>query len=190
MNDSKLLLFSAALMLPCGCGDEITEASTPDKTEVDEDAREVALDPDGDGVAEGSLNNSRASMTFELDDPLPELEEAAVSDVDDFRKFDATRDEALGDVADALDIVVSSPRSGITVSLMNDGTLVPSPPTGPGQWSVTMEDNRREFTIEWFNETASGLSLQTGQTYDVLYSLGDNCCVGEVPSTAIEFVVE
>ena len=177
-----LSFLSAALFIG-GCGDDITPSGS-DK--VDSDEQEMTLDPDGDGVAEGQEAGELAAMSFELSEPLPEIAEAEQGD-GVHRSFDATRDIAMEDIADALDVSVSSPRTGVSVSLTADGMLVPAPPSGPGEWSVTLDDSRTEFEIQWFNASGGGSQIQPGQRYDVVYSLGSNCCMEAISDTSIEF---
>ncbi len=178
------IIFLSTASLALACGDDITEGGI-DK--VDADEQEMTLDPDGDGVAEGEAEGSLGSMTFELSSPLPEISGSTRDDDVGFRSFDATFDAAMGDIADNLDITVSSPRTGVAVSLTADGTLVPAPPSGPGEWSVTLDDSRTEFSIEWYNEVSGGARIAPGQRYDVVYSLGANCCMERIDDTAIEF---
>lgn len=183
MKRPILLSFFSAALLVGGCGDDTT-TSGPDK--VDADDQEMTLDPDGDGVAEGQDLGDRAAMSFTLSEPLPEIAGADQGD-GVHRSFDATEDFALQDVVEALDMTVSSPRTGTSFSITGDGMLVASPPTGPGEWSVTLSDDRLDFTIEWYNETASGARIEPGQSYDVIYSVGSNCCVAAVSEQALEF---
>jgi hypothetical protein len=184
-RQTLLSIFSVAL-LAMGCGDDTTSSGS-DK--VDSDEQEMTLDPDGDGVAEGQQAGDLASMSFELSEPLPEIAGSQVGD-GVHRAFDATEDAALADVTDALDLTVSSPRSGVSLSLTADGTLVPAPPSGPGEWSVTLSDDRMDFTIEWYNETTSGARIEPGRSYDVVYSVGSNCCVARVTDQTLEFSLD
>ncbi len=177
------LSFLSAALFTGGCGDDFTSSGS---NKVGSDEQEMTLDPDGDGVAEGQEAGELAAMSFELSEPLPEIAEADQGD-GVHRSFDATNDFAMGDIADALDVTVSSPRTGVTVSLTADGMLVPAPPSAPGEWSVTLDDSRTEFTIEWFNATGGGSQIRPGQRYDVVYSLASNCCLESIGDTAIEF---
>jgi len=173
---SKYTLLLAALALPA-CSSDSTE-STKGKVEVEDPA--TVLDPDGDGEAEAIVEMDVASVAFELAEPLPEI---------DFR-IDGTEDAAVMDVISALSLVVSSPRSGVSVSLADDGEMVSGMPSAAGEWSVELSDDRRTLTFSWFNATASGLTMKSGEPYDVLYSLADNCCVAEFDETAITMVVD
>ena len=176
-----LSFLSTALLLGA-CGDDIT----PSGSKVDADEQEMTLDPDGDGVAEGQEAGELAAMSFELSEPLPEISAAEQGD-GVHRSFDATEDFALETIAEAIDVTVASPRTGVSLSLTADGMLVPSPPSGPGEWSLTISDNRRDVSLQWYNEASGGSRIQTGQTYEVVYSLGSNCCLESVGETAIEF---
>ena len=169
------LLFTVLAVVACS-GDS-TDTGDDDKVAV-EDPAEV-LDPDGDGAAEGSVDGEVAAVSFELAEPIPELP---------FR-VSATDDAAMLDIIDALSIVVSSPRSGTSVSL-SEGKLVSGMPAAAGEWSVELADDRMSFEISWFNGTIGGLSMQPGQDYDVLYSLGDNCCMDSMPETTMKFRVD
>ena len=176
-----LSFLSAALFLG-GCGDDFSSSSS----KVDADEQEMTLDPDGDGVAEGQEAGELAAMSFELSEALPEI--AGVDQADGVhRSFDATDDFALETIAEALDVIVSSPRTGVSVSLTADGMLVPAPPMGPGEWSLTLNDERSLVLLEWYNEVSGGPRIRSGQTYEVVYSLGSNCCLESVGDTAIEF---
>lgn len=177
-----LSFLSTALFIG-GCGDDITPSGSE---KVDSDEQEMTLDPDGDGVAEGQEQGELAAMSFELSDPLPEISAAEQGD-GVHRSFDATNDVALEDVADALDVTVSSPRTGVSVSLTADGMLVPAPPSAAGEWSVTLDDSRRVFKIQWYNESGGVSKISPGQRYDVIYSLGSNCCLESMADTSIEF---
>ncbi len=183
-RNTVLSLFAAALLVG-GCGDDFTSSGS-DK--VDADEQEMTLDPDGDGVAEGQKQGELASMEFELEEPLPEISGAARGE-DAHRAFDGTTDLALESVAEALDITVSSPRSGVSVSLTADGMLVPAPPSAPGEWSMTLSDSRKIVSLQWYNEVAGGARIEAGQTYDIVYSLGSNCCLVSVGETAIPFML-
>lgn len=182
MKRPILLSFFSAAFFIGACGDDTTTSGT-DK--VDADDQEMTLDPDGDGVAEGQDLGDRAAMSFSLSEPLPEISGDGAH-----RSYDATDDFALGDVAEALDVTVSSPRSGVSFSITTDGMLVPAPPSAPGEWSVTLSDDRLDFTIEWYNATTTGASIQPGQTYDVVYSVNSNCCVASVADQALEFSLD
>lgn len=166
-----LLPFTVLAIVACS-GD-----STPtddDKVAI-EDPAEV-LDPDGDGVAEGAVEGDVATMSFELAEPLREIS---------FRVA-ATEDAAMLDVIDALSLVVSSPRSGASVSL-SEGKLVSGRPAAAGEWSVDLADDRMSFEVSWYNATLGGLTMKPGQSYDVMYSLGDNCCLESFGETVMTF---
>jgi hypothetical protein len=168
------LLFAAIIL--AACSGDATESGVT-KVHVDDPA--TVLDPDGDGAAQGSVEGHVAAMSLELDEPLPEV---------DFR-IAGTEDGAVMDVADALSLVVSSPRSGISVSLA-DGELVAGPPAKAGEWSIDLSDDRMVFDVSWFNETSGGLTMKVGQDYDVVYSLGDNCCISSFGDTIMKFTVD
>ena len=177
------LSFLSAAILAGGCGDDFSSSGS---SKVDPEEQEMTLDPDGDGVAEAQGAGELASMSFALSDPLPEIAGAEAQD-GVFRSFDATDDFALGSIAEALEVQVSSPRTGVSVSLTADGMLVPAPPSAPGEWSVTLSDDRMNVSLQWYNEVGSGARITPGQTYDVIYSLGDNCCVSSVSEQALQF---
>ncbi|MGH1346592.1 MAG: hypothetical protein ACRBN8_33815 [Nannocystales bacterium] len=181
-----LSFFSAAVLLG-GCGDDFTSSGS---SKVDSDEQEMTLDPDGDGVAEGQEAGDLAAMSFELSEPLPEIAEAEVDHGGSVhRSFDATNDFALETIAEAIEVNVASPRTGVSLSLTADGMLVPAPPSGPGEWSLTLSDDRREVSLQWYNEAAGGTRIQSGQSYQVVYSLDANCCLESVGETAIEFTL-
>ncbi len=177
------LSFLSAALFTGGCGDDITPSGSE---KVDSDEQEMTLDPDGDGVAEGREAGELASMSFELSDPLPEIAAAAQGD-GVHRSFDATQDIALETIAEALEVTVASPRTGVSLTLTSDGMLVPAPPSGPGEWSMTLSDDRMGLTLQWYNEAAGGTRIQPDQTYEVVYSLDTNCCLQSVGERAIEF---
>lgn len=185
MKRHTVLSFFTAALLVGGCGDDFTNSGS---NKVDSDEQEMTLDPDGDGVAEGQEQGELASMDFELGEPLPEISGAEPGE-DAHRAFDATQDLALESIAESLDVSVSSPRSGVSVSLTADGMLVPAPPSAPGEWSVTLSDDRRDISLQWYNEVGGGARIEAGQSYDVVYSLGSNCCLASVSETAIEFTL-
>jgi len=177
------LSFLSAALFVGGCGDDFTSSGS---SKVDSDEQEMTLDPDGDGVAEGQEAGELAAMSFELSEPLPEIAEADQGD-GVHRSFDATDDFALESIAEAIEVNVASPRTGVSLSLTADGMLVPSPPSAPGEWSLTLSDDRREVSLQWYNEAAGGTRIQAGQSYQVVYSLATNCCLESVGETAIEF---
>ena len=179
-----LSFFSTALLLG-GCGDDFTSSGS---SKVDSDEQEMTLDPDGDGVAEGQEAGELAAMSFELSEPLPEIAEADQGD-GVHRSFDATSDIALETIAEAIDVTVASPRTGVSLSLTADGMLVPAPPSAPGEWSLTLSDSRTEVSLQWYNQASGGSQIQAGQTYQVVYSLASNCCLVSVGETAIEFTL-
>ena len=188
MRRHTALIFLSAACLTAGCGDDTTSSGS---NKVDPEEQEMPLDPDGDGVAEAQEDGERASMAFELSDPLPEIAGAELDEPEAWghRAFDGTEDAALQSIAVALEVTVSSPRTGVTVSLTADGMMVPSPPSGPGEWSITLNDERTEITLDWYNEVSGGARISAGQPYDVVYSLGSNCCLASVEDTAIEFML-
>jgi hypothetical protein len=168
------LLFAALAAVACSADSADTGEG---KVDV-EDPAEV-LDPDGDGAAEGSVAGEVAAVSFELAEPLPEIP---------FR-VSATDDAAMLDVIGAFSLVVSSPRSGTSVSLA-EGTLVAGAPMGPGEWSVELADDRMSFEVSWFNGTTSGLTMKAGEDYEVLYSLADNCCMASFSDTTVKLRIE
>lgn len=186
MRRHTALSFLSAALLIGGCGDDYTSSGS-DK--VDADEQDMTLDPDGDGIAEGQEAGDLAAMSFELRDPLPEISGSKLDDGTSHREFDASEDFALETIAEALEVEVSSPRSGVSVSLTRDGMLVPAPPSGPGEWSVTLSDDRLGITLQWYNEVGNAGRIDRGASYDVVYSLGDNCCLESVSETAIEFML-
>ncbi|MBC8067916.1 MAG: hypothetical protein IAG13_06235 [Deltaproteobacteria bacterium] len=165
-----IALFSSA------CSGDASEATV---TKVDVEDPATVLDPDGDGAAQGTVEGEVAAISLELEEPLPEI---------DFR-VDGTDDAAVMDVASALSLTVSSPRSGISVSL-GDGELVAGPPSKAGEWSIELSDDRLVFDVSWFNESKGGLTMKTGEEYDLVYSLGDNCCIKSFDDTAMNFTVD
>lgn len=179
-----LSFLSTALFIG-GCGDDISSSGS---NKVDSDEQEMTLDPDGDGVAEGQEAGELAAMSFELSEPLPEIAEAEQGD-GVHRSFDATEDFALETIAEAIEVNVASPRTGVSLSLTADGMLVPAPPSGPGEWSLTLSDDRTKVSLQWYNEASGGSRIQPGQSYEVVYSLDSNCCLESVGETAIEFTL-
>jgi hypothetical protein len=169
-----ILLFAAVSI--AACSNDATESGVA-KVDVEDPA--TVLDPDGDGKAEGAVDGNVATMSFELAEPLPEIP---------FR-IAGTEDGAIMDVVAALTLVVSSPRSGVSANL-SDGTMVAGAPKGPGEWSVELSDDRTVFAISWFNETASGLTMKSGEDYDVVYSLDENCCVDAFEDVTMKFFVD
>lgn len=173
----KKTTLAIAALCTFACSGDTTESGVA-KVDVEDPA--TVLDPDGDGQADAVVTDDVASMTFTLTDPLPDLG----------YRSDGSMDEALLDVLDSFDLVVSSPRTGVTASLTADGTLVPPDPSGPGEWSVDISDDRKEFTVSWYNETRSGLHMTAGETYDMTWSLGDNCCINRVGDTVATVVLK
>ncbi|HWB81575.1 MAG TPA: hypothetical protein VG755_41725 [Nannocystaceae bacterium] len=165
------LLFAAVCLAACS-----NDAAESGVAKVDIEDPATVLDPDGDGTAEAEVEGSIATMSFELAEPLPEIP---------FRVA-GTMDGAVMDLVDAFSLVVSSPRSGITVSIA-EGELVDGPPKGPGEWSVELSDDRTVLDYSWYNETKGGLTLKSGEEYDVVYSLDDNCCVSSFGDTTMKF---
>ena len=170
---THILLITAFLG---ACSGDTTESGVA-KVAIDEPTD--LLDEDGDGAAQGAVEADVAVMTFELGEPLPEVS---------FR-IDGTEDGAVLDVVAALSFVVSSPRSGVTATL-EDGELVAGPPDAPGEWSVDLADDRMSFTVSWYNETRSGLTMKAGEVYDAVFSLDENCCIDSFPATSLEFKVK
>jgi len=171
MKKHSILFAFAFSALLGACSGDTTESGVA-KVEVEDPA--ALLDPDGDGEAEATIEGEVATLTFELGEPLPEVE---------FR-IDGTEDGAVLDIVDALSLVVSSPRSGVSASLA-DGEFVAERPTGPGEWSVELADDRMSFAVSWFNETRSGLTMKSGESYDVVFSVGTNCCLRAFEDTTI-----
>lgn len=155
------LLFAAVCLAACS-----NDAAESGVAKVDIEDPATVLDPDGDGTAESTVEGTVAAMSLELAEPLPEIP---------FR-IAGTEDGAVMDVVAALTLIVSSPRSGVSVSLA-EGEMVAGPPSGPGEFSVDLSDDRMEITVSWFNETKGGLTMKAGEEYDVVYALDDNCCV-------------
>lgn len=184
MKKSPAILMATLLATACGGGSTVESTGKVGTTPQEQ---QMNLDPDGDGTVQADVKGMDASMSFAFDTALPIISKDEVGPSQSFRSTDGSEDAAVLDLVSALDIVVSSPRSGVSVSLMSDGMLVASPPTAPGEWSITLDDARMNMTLEWYNETTSGLSLKEGQSYDVMYSLGDNCCVDAIEPTSMKF---
>lgn len=169
MKKSTLLVAAA---LVGACSTDSTEAGVA-KVEV-ADPQDV-LDPDGDGHVQATVEEEVAVMALELAEPLPEISGPRSSD-----------DPALLDIVDAMFVTVSSPRSLASVSL-EDGIYVAETPDEPGEWTATLTDDRMTIHLHWFNETPNGLKMTAGESYDVVFELGDNCCIAEVPPTTTKF---
>jgi hypothetical protein len=166
----SILLVVAALV--GACSTDSTEAGVA-KVEVANP--DDVLDPDGDGEVQATVEEKVAVMALELAEPLPEISGPRSSD-----------DPALLDIVDAMFVTVSSPRSLASVSL-EDGIYVTETPDEPGEWTATLSDDRMTIGLKWFNETPSGLTMTPGQSYDVVFELGDNCCITAVPPTTRKF---
>ncbi len=168
------LLFAAVSI--AACSGDATESGGA-KVDIEDPA--TVLDPDGDGAAQGTVEGAVATMSFELAEPLPEIP---------FRVA-GTEDGAVMDVVAALTFVVSSPRSGTSVSLA-EGEMVAGEPKKAGEFAVELSDDRMTFDISWYNETKGGLTMKPGQEYDVVYSLDDNCCITSFESTTMKFKID
>ena len=183
MKKSSAILMATLL---AACGGDSTSSSSG-KVGSNPQQQQMNLDPDGDGTAQGDIKGNEAVISFSFDQPLPVLAGDQVGQNEIFRSSDGSEDAAVLDIVSALDIVVSSPRSGVSVSLMSDGMLVAAPPSAPGEWSILLDDDRMGMELEWYNETTTGLSLKAGESYSVMYSLGDNCCVDSIEPTSMKF---
>lgn len=170
MKKSTLLVTAA---LVGACSTDSTESGVA-KVEV-ADPQDV-LDPDGDGEVQATVEEDVASISFDLAEPLPEISGPRSS----------SDDPAMLDVVGALFVTVSSPRSLTSVNL-DDGIFVGETPDEPGEWTATLSDDRRIIDLSWYNETPSGLKITKGEPYDVVFELGENCCVDEVPPTTMPF---
>jgi hypothetical protein len=58
-----------------------------------------------------------------------------------------------------------------------------------GEWSVTLDDSRTAIDVQWYNGAGGSLTLKEGFAYDVVYSLGTNCCIEAVEATSMRFML-
>jgi hypothetical protein len=164
MNKFHVCCFLGALAaIGCG-GDETSSSGT--KSEVD-----VAALEDEGVVAE--MTEEVAAIGVPLATPFPEADKDEIEDV----------------MMEAASLVVSSDESGATANL-SDGTPVDGEPSAPGEFSWELDEERTTLTINFFNETASGMSIDKGAEYTAVLSIAENKFTDELPATSFTVTVD
>lgn len=103
-----------------------------------------------------TLSGATGTMVVPFSTPVPNVPN------DDFEE------EMTGAVA----LTVSSPRTGVTVNLM-DGVLA-DVPTAPGEYSWALNTERTQATLTFVNSTTAGLTLKPGLDYLATMSVQTN----------------
>jgi hypothetical protein len=163
MNKFHVCCFLGALAA-VGCGDD--SSTSTGKGEVDV----ATLEDEGVMVA---MAGDVASITVPFIDPVPMASGSAVEN----------------EMSDATSLVVSSVASGSSADI-SDGTMVDGEPTEPGEFSWELDEERSEMTLTFYNETTSGLTLESGSSYRATLAISENDFVVEVPAMTFDIEFE
>ncbi len=164
MNKFHVCCFLGALAaIGCG-GDESSTGGT--KSEVDVDMLEE------EGVV-AEMTEEVAAIGVPLATPFPVADKQEIEDV----------------MMEAATLVVSNEESGASADL-SDGTPVDGEPSAPGEFSWELDEERTTLTIEFYNETASGMSIDKGTEYVATLSIAENKFTDEVPATSFTVTVD
>lgn len=163
MKTLRLCLLTG-VVLGIGCGDDGGVVTTQ-KAEVDEAA-----------LTDGILVNIQGDLGEVI---VPFLE--PVPDVPD--------DDFEDEMVDSVALVVTSPRSLASADLMA-GTVVEDAPTGPGQFTWTLNGDRDAAQLIFFNETPGGLTLEPGLDYVVQLQVSTNDYVEKLPAITFDANVQ
>ncbi|MCP4602260.1 MAG: hypothetical protein GY847_17370 [Proteobacteria bacterium] len=113
-----------------------------------------------DPVQVSLLTNGNASLTFELEEELPQAEQG------DYK----LADDLLGS---AVQLIVMNTAGNITANL-KDGDRIDADPSDPGQYTIGVDDDRDKIVIVFFNETKDNLSLQSDGMYKAEINIQPN----------------
>ncbi len=89
----------------------------------------------------------------------------------------------------SVDLVVSSPRTGVSVRLA-DATLVAETPRQAGEVTWKLSDDRAVATLTFFNVTPQGESLERGWDYSVALTIADNDFIEAVPAVMLNVNIQ
>ena len=110
-----------------------------------------------ESVSVDLLENGNATITLPLTSPLP--------DSDDTDLAALLEQDTIG--------LVVTKDNGITANLTS-GTRVETTPTNPGEYFVTISDDRLEVEVEFRNETTEGRALHETNNYTAAVKVQTN----------------
>ncbi len=139
---------------------------------------EPALVEGATRIAEGELTDgvtvrlegALGTVGLPFVDPVPEVDDLV---------FQEELEGAVG-------LFVVSELSGAAADL-GAGTVVDGTPAAAGEYSWTLDEERTEVTLTFFNESPGGLTLNIGQPYSAQLSITANAYVERL--SAISFPV-
>jgi hypothetical protein len=150
---SSLFLLSFGLAVTA-CGDDAVQSVDSRKGEIDRPALESGVTV--------TISGDVGTVTLPFLVSVPEVG-------GDTGGGNQLEDE----LSTAVSLVVTSNSSGATADLAA-GILTEDSPSSVGQWNWTLNDDRDEATMTFFNSTVSGLTLKSSVTYDAALSIASN----------------
>jgi len=199
-NEGTLQMFRSARLVPAEClsetgalpnpchadrdleGDDVVltvrtgRASPWNFGSLDDDANPPTAEGKGeldiaalqDGEWPVQINGELGVVRLPFSTPLP----SSIDDVEDPGE----------EIADALTLLIESDETETTASLM-DGTLVDDVPDEPGEYSCTVNEERTQATIRFFNESDAGLTVKTDRTYTVMITIDGSAYVEDLDAS-------
>jgi hypothetical protein len=156
-------LFLTGAVASFGCGDDGGDDIT--KGEVDE----AALN---NGVMV-SIQGAQGTVTVPFSEPVPDVAD------DDFEM----------EMSGAVSLLVTSNQSGAMADLAS-GTIADGAPMRAGEYGWTLNDDRTEATMTFFNETQGGLTLKPGNGYTAQLAVTTNDYVQRVSAISFQVSVQ
>ena len=150
----------------------VSTAACPEESEVDVSAAQVDVAKLRDGVTV-TLSGKTGKVTVPLSRSLPE----------------APKNEVESELSAAVNLVVSS-TSGESVTLKSDGKLVTGTPAAPGEFAWSINGDRDEVTLTFYNEAKAGQSLKAGSSYTASLTVGTNDLVERLGATTFPVTVK
>lgn len=153
---SQIASFACLLILGplAACSDDPVELVDDRKGEIDRPALESGVTV--------TLSGDVGTVTLPFIVDVPEVG----ADTDGGNPLE---DELAG----AVSLVITSNNSGATADLAA-GILIEDSPSSAGEWSWTLNGDRDEATMTFFNASVSGLTLKPSVTYDAALSIATN----------------
>jgi hypothetical protein len=159
----RVLLATSIFAVACsGSATEVSEKAEVDRTILEEEGITV--------VVSGSLANTDVPLA----NPVP----TSVSD----EEFEAEMREAIS-------FVIVSVSTGASADL-SDATVVEGEPAAPGEVNWSFNEARDAVTVQFYNESASGMSLTAGGDYTAQLSIASNPYISMLPAVGFDLTVE
>lgn len=112
-------------------------------------------------------------VPFDPSNPIPEVPRADLED----------------ELSGAVSLVVTNPETGVTADLAT-GELVTSTPSGPGEYTWAVSDDRTTARLTFFNETTRGFAMQSGDNLAAQLSIATNDYIQRVSPMTFDVAVQ